>query len=251
MKIIMTENYTAMCRAAANLLSAQIIMKPDCVLGLATGSTPLGIYSQLIDWYKKGDLDFSRVRTVNLDEYCGIGPGDRHSYAYYMRENFFRHIDIQKENTHLPDGTAANTEVECLRYDRLIKDLGGIDMQLLGIGHNGHVGFNEPGDCFMKNTFCVRLSEDTIKANSRFFSAGEKMPEKALTVGLSTIMQAKKIVLAVSGGSKSEILYQVLSGPVTPKIPGSILQLQADVTLVADEDALAVTLRNDPALIAD
>jgi glucosamine-6-phosphate deaminase len=250
MKIIIAENYADMSRKTANLLSAQVIIKPNCVLGLATGSTPLGVYAQLIDWYKKGDLDFSQVKTVNLDEYAGLRATDEHSYAYYMKTNLFDQINIDQRQTYLPDGMAQNIEEECRRYDRIIRMLGGIDMQLLGVGQNGHVGFNEPGDVFMKDTFCVTLSELTVRANTRFFESEAEMPKKALTVGIRTIMQAQRIVLAVSGRAKTEILYEILAGPVTPRVPASILQLHSNVTVVADRESLAATLAKEPDFIS-
>lgn len=249
MKILVAEDYASMSRKAANMLSAQIIMKPDCVLGLATGSTPLGIYRQLIDWYQKDDLDFSCVRTVNLDEYAGIPAESPLSYAYYMKNNFYKHINIDPKNTFIPDGMAQDMEAECRRYDDIIRKLGGIDMQLLGVGHNGHVGFNEPADYFMKNTFVVRLTEDTLKANSKYFPAADEIPEKAVTVGLKSIMQARNIVIAVSGRSKAEVLYKMLTGPVTPQVPASILQLHPATTLIADKDALHVVMEKCPEII--
>ena len=245
----MEENYTSVSRKIANILSAQIIIKPNCVLGLATGSTPLGTYKQLIEWYQKGDLDFSMVKTVNLDEYMGIPSTDTHSYAYYMKTNFYEHININQKNTHIPNGMATDIKAECRRYDEMIENLGGIDIQLLGIGHNGHVGFNEPGEIFMKDTYLVNLSEDTINANSRFFENIKQTPEKALTVGLKTIMQAKRIVIAVCGSLKAEILYRMLTGPITPHLPASILQLHSNVTLIADKDALEVTLKKCPEMV--
>jgi glucosamine-6-phosphate deaminase len=249
MKIIVAENYSDLSRKTANLLSAQVIIKPNCVLGLATGSTPLGTYAQLIDWYNKGDLDFLQVKTVNLDEYVGLPATDAESYAYYMKTNFFDHINIDQRSTYLPNGIAENIEEECRRYDQIIRILGGIDMQLLGVGLNGHVGFNEPGEIFMKDTFCVTLTKNTLHANARFFEREDSMPHKAITVGIRTIMQARRIVLSVSGSAKSEILYRILAGSVTPQVPASILQLHSNVTVVADRDAMAETLLKEPDII--
>lgn len=238
MRIIKAISYGDMSRKAANVLSAQVILKSNCVLGLATGATVLGIYQQLIDWYQKGDVDFSGVRTINLDEYVGLPKDHEQSYRHYMDTNFFRQINIKMKNTHLPNGMADNIEEECLRYDSLIESLGGIDLQLLGLGHNGHIGFNEPDEAFEKLTHCVQLKDTTRKANARFFGSEEQVPEKAITMGIKSIMQAKRIVLCVSGLHKAEILKQVLTGPVTPALPGSILQMHPNLTVVADADAL-------------
>ena len=237
MKIIVEKTYERMCRMAANILSAQIILKADSVLGLATGSTPCGIYKQLIDWYNKGDVDFSKVRTVNLDEYVGLAPEHDQSYRYYMDQNLFDHVNIDKANTHVPNGLAKDAQAECLRYDKLIQSLGGTDVQLLGIGLNGHIGFNEPSDVFDTGTHCVDLAESTIEANSRFFEREEDVPRQAITMGIKTIMQAKKIVLAINGEKKREIAKNALYGPVTPRCPASVLQLHPDVTVVLDEAA--------------
>lgn len=240
MKILNATDYDDMSRKAANIISAQVILYPDSVLGLATGSTPLGVYKQLIDWFRKGDIDFSKVHSVNLDEYVGLAPEHDQSYHYYMKENFFRHINIKLENTNVPNGLAKDTDAECARYDRLISDLGGIDLQLLGIGHTGHIGFNEPDQDFNKMTHKVELKQKTIDANARFFSSADEVPKYALTMGMKAIMQAKKILLVANGEGKAEILYRSLFGPVTPAVPASILQLHPDVTVVADQAALSV-----------
>lgn len=240
MRIYKAADYKDMSRKAANIISAQIILKPDCVLGLATGSTPVGIYKQLIEWYKKGDLDFSAVRTVNLDEYKGLAPENRQSYHYFMKENLFDQVNVSPNNTYLPDGMQPNSEAECNRFNELIERLGGIDLQLLGLGHNGHIGFNEPGEAFEKGTHCVALTESTIEANSRLFGEGETVPRYAYTMGIRTIMLAKKILLAVSGGDKAEILAKALTGPITPSVPASILQMHPDFTVVADTEAAAL-----------
>jgi glucosamine-6-phosphate deaminase len=240
MRIIKAKSYGDMSRKAANVLSAQVILKSNCVLGLATGATALGIYKQLIEWYQKGDIDFTGVHTVNLDEYVGL-PGDHEqSYRHYMDANFFQHINIKLWNTHLPDGMTENVEEECHKYDALIEALGGIDLQLLGLGHNGHIGFNEPDEAFEKLTHCVQLKEITRKANARFFENEEQVPGEAITMGIKSIMQAKRIVLCVSGAHKAEVLKQVLTGPVTPALPGSILQMHPNLTVVADEEALSL-----------
>ena len=238
MKIIEAADYKGMSRKAANIISAQIILFPRSVLGLATGSTPIGTYEQLIEWYQKDDIDFSGVTSVNLDEYCGLPPDNPQSYHYYMKENFFSHINIRPEKTFLPNGLAKDIIEECRRYDRLISDLGGIDLQLLGLGNTGHIGFNEPDDSFDKMTHRVALKQKTILDNSRFFASLDEVPKYAVTMGVKAIMQAKKIVMVVSGAEKAEILEKVLFGPVTPEIPASILQLHTNVTVVADRDAM-------------
>ncbi len=239
MKLLHARDYAHMSRQAANIISAQVILKPDSVLGLATGSSPIGAYQQLIKWYEKGDIDFSRVKTVNLDEYVGLGPDNPQSYHYFMRSNFFDHININPANTNVPDGENPDAEAECARYDRLIQSLGGIDLQLLGLGPNGHIGFNEPGDYFPKGTHRTALAEETVMANRRFFDCTEDVPRFAYTMGICDIMQAQRVVLVVSGSAKAEIVRQAFFGPVTPRVPASILQLHKDFTLVADEAALS------------
>ena len=228
-----------MSRKAANIISAQIIMKPDCVLGLATGSTPIGTYEKLVKRYKKGDLDFSQVRTVNLDEYKGLTRDNDQSYYYFMHEHLFNHVNIPEESTNVPDGTASDGDSECVRYEALIRELGGQDLQLLGLGHNGHIGFNEPSDSFAKTTHCVDLQERTIEANKRFFASADEVPKQAYTMGIGTIMQAKKILIIASGEDKADIIRDAFFGPVTPRVPASILQFHPDVTLVADAAALS------------
>lgn len=236
MKFIKVKNYEQMSRQAANLISAQVIVKPNSVLGLATGSTPLGTYKQLIKWYQKGDIDFSETVSVNLDEYVGLDGSNDQSYRYFMNENFFKAINIKPENTFVPSGIAENLDEECSNYDKNIKNLGGIDLQLLGIGVDGHIGFNEPGDCFEKNTHVVDLHESTIEANARFFDKPEDVPKKAVTMGMASIMQAKKILLIANGKAKEDVLNKALFGSVTPKIPASILQLHPDITVIYSEE---------------
>ena len=233
MKFIKTDSYEKLSRQAANLISAQIILYPDSVIGLATGSTPLGTYRQLVAWYEKGDLDFSSVKTVNLDEYVGLAPDDEHSYRYFMDKNLFSKINIKRENTYLPDGLSDPAEV-AREYDKIIEGLGGIDLQLLGIGHNGHIGFNEPDFAFEKTTHAVELDDSTINANARFFADRSLVPRRAVTMGMKSIMQAKKIVLIASGEDKREILHKALYGPVTPAVPASILQLHPCLTVITD-----------------
>jgi glucosamine-6-phosphate deaminase len=238
-RIYRAKDYRDMSRKAANILSAQVILKPSSVLGLATGSSPLGVYEQLIDWYMKGDVDFSEASTINLDEYKGLGPENPQSYHYFMHENFFRRINILPQNTNIPDGLAFEDE-ECARYDRLIQRLGGIDMQLLGIGRNGHIGFNEPGASYDKDTHCVSLTESTIKANTRFFERPEDIPRQAYTMGIRSIMHSRRILVIASGEAKAAIVRDAFFGPVTPLVPASVLQLHNNVTLVGDDDALSM-----------
>ncbi len=239
MRVYQCKDYTGMSRKAANILSAQIIFKPDCVIGLATGSTPIGIYSQLIRWHDKGDLSFSGVRSVNLDEYVGLPPSHEQSYRYFMEKNFFSGINIKPENTNLPNGLAADITTECERYNNKIIQLGGIDIQLLGIGHNGHIGFNEPHSAFELGTHEVQLAQSTLEANARFFDNDiAKVPKSAVTMGIKNIMHAKKILLVVSGEAKADIVHKVFKGAVMPEVPASILQLHPDVTVVGDEAAL-------------
>lgn len=239
MRIYKAKDYNEMSRKAANVISAQIISKPNCVLGLATGSSPVGTYQQLVEWYKKGDLDFSEVRTANLDEYKGLTKDNDQSYYYFMYENLFKHVNIDMANTNIPDGTNPDSEAESARYDKVVADLGGVDLQLLGIGRNGHIGFNEPGEEFVKGTHCVDLHPSTIEANKRFFASADDVPKQAYSMGIGTIMSAKKILLVVSGEDKAQALYDSLRGPITPHVQGSILQLHPDVVVVADEAALS------------
>ena len=239
MKIYKAKDYKDMSRKAANIISAQVIMKPNCVLGLATGSTPIGTYDQLVEWYNKGDLDFSEVTTVNLDEYKGLPRTNDQSYYYFMHQHLFDRVNIDPERTNVPNGMEPDAEKECGRYEELIRSLGGVDLQLLGLGHNGHIGFNEPGEAFEKETHCVDLTESTIEANKRFFASADDVPKQAYTMGIKTIMQAKKILIVVNGENKADLVERAFFGPVTPEVPASILQLHNDVTLVGDEAALA------------
>ena len=239
MRVYRAKDYKDMSRKAANIISAQIILKPNSVLGLATGSTPIGTYSQLVDWYKKGDLDFSEVTSVNLDEYKGLPGTNEQSYYYFMHQHLFDRVNIDPERTNVPNGMEPDAEKECGRYEELIRSLGGVDLQLLGLGHNGHIGFNEPGEAFEKETHCVDLTESTIEANKRFFASADDVPKQAYTMGIKTIMQAKKILIVVNGENKADIVERAFFGPVTPEVPASILQLHNDVTLVGDEAALA------------
>ena len=242
MKIYVSEDYRDMSRKAANIVSAHVILNPTCVLGLATGSTPIGMYRQLIDWYNKGDLDFSQVKSVNLDEYVGLAPTHDQSYRYFMQHNLFDHVNIDPANTNVPNGLAEHPEAECERYNQVIRSLGGIDVQVLGMGHNGHIGFNEPGHAFELETHVVELTESTIEANARFFASRDEVPRRAITMGIKSIMQARQILVVVSGESKADIVKAAFTGPVVPEVPASILQMHPDVVLVGDKAALSKLL---------
>ncbi len=239
MRIIKAEDYADMSRKAASLIYAQVISKQNCVLGLATGSTPIGTYEQLIKWYEKGDLDFSQVTSINLDEYKGLSGDNDQSYRYFMNKNLFTHINILPENTFVPDGLEADSQKACDDYNNIIKEKGGVDLQLLGLGHNGHIGFNEPAEIFEKETHCVDLTQSTIDANARFFASMDDVPKQAYTMGIQTIMQAKKVVVVVSGKDKAEIVKRAFFGPITPLVPASVLQLHNDLIIVGDKDALS------------
>ena len=240
MKIIRAKDYNDMSRKAANIISAQVIMKPSAVLGLATGGTPVGTYKQLIEWYNKGDIDFSGVTTINLDEYRGLPRDHEQSYWYFMHENFFNFVNVSEERIFVPDGANPDSDAACKAYDRVIHQAGGIDLQLLGIGTDGHIGFNEPGNAFELETHCVDLTDETIKSNQRFFGEGEEVPKQAYTMGIKTIMQARKVLMVANGEDKAQIIKKAFEGPVTPMIQASILQMHPDFTLVADEAALSL-----------
>ena len=237
MRVLKTADYNEMSRKAANIIAAQVITKPDCVLGLATGSSPIGTYKELIRMYENGDLDFSQVKSVNLDEYKGLPRENDQSYYYFMHKHLFDRVNIKLENTNVPDGTQEDAAKECARYEALIESMGGVDIQLLGLGHNGHIGFNEPAEQFDKVTHCVDLQPSTIEANKRFFASADDVPKQAYTMGIGTIMNAKKIVVVVSGEDKAEIVKKAFFGPVTPNVPASILQFHPDVTVVCDAAA--------------
>ena len=243
-RVYRTENYDAMSIRAANILAAQVYLKPDCVLGLATGSTPIGLYKELIKKYEAGELSFAQVHTVNLDEYKGLAPTHDQSYRYIMQTNLFDHIDVKPENTNVPNGLAGDPEAECARYDALRETLGDTDIQLLGLGRNGHIGFNEPGPSFVKETHVVDLTESTIDANARFFASMDDVPRQALTMGIGYIMTAKRVLVVASGADKADAVCKMVCGPITPEVPASILQLHPDVTLVVDEAAAAKLIEN-------
>ena len=236
--------------SAANVM-ADVIRKNECaVIGLATGSSPINMYKELIRMYEAGELSFKTVKSVNLDEYVGLSPDHDQSYAYFMNENLFKHIDIDKNNTNLPSGLAEDPAAECKRYDAVIDSMGGVDIQLLGIGNNGHIGFNEPDSYFPKTTSLVELTDSTIDANSRFFASRDLVPTKAISMGIGQIMAAKKILLVAFGSGKAEILEKSLFGPVTPEVPASILQFfKGEVVICADDAALAVIREKHPEAI--
>lgn len=236
MRYIKVKTYEELSEKAAQLILAQIVMKPDCVLGLATGSSPVGTYKKLIEANKNGEIDFANVTTVNLDEYAGLDGANDQSYRYFMNTNLFDHVNIDKSKTFVPNGCAQDLAKEGEAYDERIKSLGGIDLQLLGIGIDGHIGFNEPDDVFVKETHEVVLDESTIEANARFFASIDDVPKKAITMGMMSIMQAKKILLVANGANKKEILEKSIFGPITPRVPASILQLHPDVTIIYSEN---------------
>ncbi|MBQ8729664.1 MAG: glucosamine-6-phosphate deaminase [Lachnospiraceae bacterium] len=240
MIIIKTKDYNELSNKAADIIGAQVILKPDCVLGLATGSTPVGAYKELIKAYEAGELDFSQVKSVNLDEYKGLTGDHDQSYRYFMNTNLFDHVNIDKANTNVPSGVEEDGEAECERYNKLIEDLGGIDLQLLGIGGNAHIGFNEPCDEFVKGTHLVTLEEDTRQANARFFASIDEVPTQAYTMGIQNIMSAKKVLLLANGKAKAQAVYDTCFGPVKPQVPASILQMHPDCVVIADEDALSL-----------
>lgn len=240
MELICVENDNEAGAKAAERIASVIKTKPDCVLGLATGSTPIKTYSELAKRYSNGELDFSSVKAVNLDEYVGLEAEHKQSYAYFMRINFFNHININLNDCYIPDGKTANPDRECENYDDLIDSFGGIDLQLLGLGENGHIGFNEPSDVFIPNTHCVQLSESTIRANARFFSSEEEVPQYAYTMGIKGIMQAKKVLMIATGNKKAKAVKEAFFGDISPECPASILQLHSNFTLIADKSALSL-----------
>lgn len=237
MKVIVVNNYEEMSIKAAQIVASQIILKEESILGLATGSTPIGMYKELIKLYEQKIIDFEKTKTFNLDEYFGLNRDNDQSYYYYMRNNLFNHINIKTENTNIPDGTAKDIHEECINYEEKIKKAGGIDLQVLGIGTNGHIGFNEPDIKFESTTHLVNLDEETIKANSRFFDSIDEVPKQAISMGIKTIMHSKKIVLLANGKNKADAIYGTVKGNITPELPASILQLHNDVYIIVDKEA--------------
>lgn len=229
-------SYEDACVFAADIFASQLQKKPASVLGLATGSTPLGVYDKLASYFTAGKTDFSSAFTINLDEYCGLKSDHPQGYHFYMKKNLFSRVNLKPENTFLPDGNATDLLKECKRYDKLIDTLGGIDLQLLGIGLNGHIAFNEPDSVFRENTHVVKLSDSTVKANSRFFTSENQVPSHAITMGISQIMSARHIVIMACGKAKVSILMKALSSPVTPLLPASVLQLHPDLTVICTAD---------------
>ena len=239
MEVIIRPTTAQAVELTARLLADTVKAKPACKLGRATGATMEAVYDGLVKMNKAGEVDFSQVTSFNLDEYIGLGPDDVNSYRYYMNHHLFDHINIDKRNTHLPNGLAEDELAEGINYEADIEDAGGIDVQLLGIGNDGHIGFNEPCDHFPVMTHEVQLTDMTREANKRFFNSVDEVPTAAITMGVGTVMAAKKIVMVITGADKADILYKVFFGPVTPEVPGSILQFHPDVTLICDEAAAA------------
>ncbi len=239
-KLLKVKDPAEMGKRAADLFEEMIASKPACVIGLATGSTPLPLYRELIEREKAGRIDFSKVRSANLDEYKGLAPDHPQSYRYFMQENLFNHISIKPENTIVPDGLAEDVQAMCSAYEAQIEEWGGVDLQLLGIGHDGHIGFNEPEETFPGMTHEVELADITRQANKRFFNSIDEVPTAAYTMGIGTVMAARKIIMVITGADKAEILKKSFFGPVTPEVPASILQFHPDVTVIADEAACSL-----------
>ena len=245
MRIIVCENYEEVSKKAAQMILSQVTLKPNSVLGLATGSTPIGMYENLVKLNKKGDIDFSEVRTFNLDEYYNLPIDNNQSYHYFMYKNLFEHININPKNIHIPNGMTDDVDAECERYDELIKNAGGVDIQVLGIGNNAHIGFNEPTVNFEKGTHLVELDDSTIEANSRFFDNIEDVPKKAITMGVGSIFKSRKIMLIATGENKAEAIYNTVYGKVVPEVPASILQFHSDIVLILDKDAAKLLNEKD------
>lgn len=239
-RMIQAKNYEDMSKKASEIIAATVTLAPNCILGLATGSTPIGTYQNLIQKYQAGELDFSHVSSINLDEYKGLSSEHDQSYRYFMNTHFFDHVNIDKKNTFVPDGLASDPDVACETYNALIESFHGVDLQLLGIGGNGHIGFNEPSNEFKKGVHCVQLSESTIQANARFFTSENEVPSYAYTMGIGNIMSAKTILLLASGHAKAQAVYDSFFGSITPAVPASILQLHPNVIVIADQEALSV-----------
>lgn len=247
MKIHAVEDYGKLSIVAAGIVAAQVTGQKNSVLGLATGSTPAGMYRELVRLNREGTLDLSGVVTFNLDEYMGLPPGHPQSYHYYMHKNFFNHVNINPQNVHIPQGRAKNTEETCRAYDRQIAAAGGIDLQVLGIGPNGHIGFNEPHPYLNVQTHVTDLTPETIKANSRFFDTAAEVPRQAVTMGMGSIMQARKILLLASGKGKAEAIRETVSGRISTNVPASFLQLHRNVILLLDREAASLLQGLDPA----
>lgn len=238
MKIIKTANYEEMSLKAAEMMIDRIRNNPEMTLGLATGSTPKGVYKKLIEDHVHNKTSYSKITTINLDEYVGIDELDPNSYHYFMKEELLGHIDIPPSQTHLPNGAAEDAQAECDRYETLIESMGGIDLQLLGIGENGHIGFNEPGTSFSSKTHLIKLEEDTRQANARFFNSLDEVPTHAITMGIATIMASKEVILLASGESKAKAISRLINGEIDESIPASALKNHKNFTIIADEEAL-------------
>lgn len=236
MNFIKVNTYEELSSRAAAIICGQVALKPKCVLGLATGSSPLGTYEKIAEKNRAGEIDFSKVKTINLDEYVGLSGDHEQSYRYFMNNNLFKHINIDINNTYVPNGCATDIEAECKAYDSLIEGLGGIDIQLLGIGYDGHIGFNEPDTYFEKATHMVTLDRSTIEANSRFFASRNDVPVTAITMGMGGIMSAKRVLLIANGKGKRDIIEKAFFGPITPALPASILQLHPNLTVIYSEN---------------
>lgn len=245
MRILVCDNYEEMSKKAAQMILSQITLKPNSVLGLATGSTPIGMYDELVKMYQSGILDFSEVQTFNLDEYYGLSASNHQSYHYFMNEHLFNHVNIFKENIHIPNGMAGDIETECLNYDEAIANSDGIDIQVLGIGNNAHIGFNEPTILFEKGTHVVELDESTRQANARFFNSLDEVPQKAITMGTGSIFKSRKIMLLASGAQKAKAIYETVHGKVRPEVPASILQFHNDIVLILDSKAASLLSESD------
>lgn len=244
MRIILADNYEEMSKKAAAIVTSQVILKPDCVLGLATGDTPLGMYKELIKLYENKEVDFSDVTVFNLDEYCVLSRENVHSYYYYMNHNFFKYINVKKKNAFIPNGTAKDFEEECRNYELQIKKKGGIDLQVLGIGANGHIGFNEPDVNFEAETHLVKLDKMTIEYNSRFFNSKEDVPTTAISMGIKTIMQSRMLLLLANGETKAEAIYKTINGKICPEVPASIIQLHPNATVIIEKEAARLLRKN-------
>lgn len=250
MRIIVCDNYDLLSKKAAQIVGSQMILNPKSILGLATGSTPIGMYKNLIKMYEEGLIDFSKTTTFNLDEYYQLPINNDQSYHYFMDENLFNHININRENIHIPNGMADDIDAECVLYDKMIDD-NGIDIQVLGIGNNAHIGFNEPTINFNKGTHMVTLDESTREANARFFNSIDEVPTKAITMGTGSIFKSKKILLLASGANKAEAIYNTVHGKVTPEVPSSILQFHKDVIIILDKEAASLLNEDDYELMSE
>lgn len=237
MNVIVVKDYEALSKKAASLIQSHLSWQPDAVLGLATGSTPIGTYKALIDLYQQGEIDFSQVTTFNLDEYLGLDKSNEQSYDYFMKHQFFNHVNVREEAIHMPDGMSEDHEAACVSYEKSIVAHGGIDLQLLGIGHNGHIGFNEPNEEFEAKTHIVNLDQKTIEANKRFFDSVDDVPKQAISMGIKTIMRSKNILLLASGEDKADIIAKLVNNDITPDLPASVLHLHEHVIILVDEAA--------------